>query len=200
MLMRAIRSLMNYRPRVLVDVDGILADFVSVYLGTATLVTGRKYTRDQVTTWKIEQALGLTEAETDEVTRGITRAGSVAAFPEIPGAIEAVRELQEWADVYFVTSPWPGAPHWVSEREAWLRARFPNMGRNVIHTAVKEVVSGDVLVDDNLDHVLKWAERHPQGTGILWETPYNRDAVMVGNTIKVNKWSHIFWELGLNVE
>lgn len=41
----------------LVDVDGVLADFVGSYLGGLELATGRRYLREEIDSFEITEAL-----------------------------------------------------------------------------------------------------------------------------------------------
>jgi 5'(3')-deoxyribonucleotidase len=160
--------------RVLLDVDGVIADFVSGYLSAVKRATGRDYLADQITGFDIPRALRLAAAERQAVEQAVSRPGYCQELGEYPGAVAAVEQIARVHEVVFVTGQWSGSPTWTSDREQWLRSRFGELGRNVVHTQLKHVVSGDVLVDDNLDNCAAWAAAHQAGTAIVWSRPWNR--------------------------
>lgn len=163
---------------VLLDCDGLLADFVAGYAAAAARVTGRPADRALVDRWDIAAALGLSPDERDAVHRMIRERDWCAALGVLPGAREAVAAIREVADVHVVTTPWDGSLFWCGERLAWLREHFGFAPEDVTFTHRKDLVRGDVLVDDKPEHVLAWAKAHPRGAGMLFDTPQNRHALL----------------------
>lgn len=163
------------RPRVLVDVDGVLADFVSGYLGIVEAVTGRDFKPENVTQFDIGASLGLTPEESALCGRALSKApGFCEALEVYPGAQDGIAALQKIADVYIVTSPWNSCPTWTYERERWLKRHFDIPSSRVIHTSAKHVCRGDFLVDDKVSAVRSWHQEHPRGVGVVWDTPHNQ--------------------------
>jgi 5'(3')-deoxyribonucleotidase len=153
--------------RVLVDCDGVIADYGAFYLTAVYAVTGRRYSPADVTTWSYSDCLGLTPADEILIEAWMNRAP--IDIPEIPGAVEAVRRIAGTHDVVFVTAPHAGVREWVYWRQRWLETRFP--GLPVVHTARKDLVWGDALIDDRPENLEAWATLH--GTGLLMDAPYN---------------------------
>jgi 5'(3')-deoxyribonucleotidase len=58
--------------------------------------------------------------------------------------------------VLFVTSPWLTCVGWADVRREWLARRFSGLAEELVVTLRKDVVIGDVLVDDKADHVVAW--------------------------------------------
>lgn len=162
-------------PRVLLDCDGVLADFTSRALDVVADVTGRRYALEQVTAWDFCEALGLSRDEARVVKRviGETR-GFAASLAVYPGAVDGVRRLREIAEVHVVTAPWNSNPTWTYEREWWLRTHFDLESQRVHHSSTKHVFAGDVFVDDKLSHVRDWSDEHPDGVAVLWRTRHNQ--------------------------
>lgn len=160
---------------ILLDVDGVLADFVGAYLALLQDVTGIVATREQVNQWDIAAALGLTAAQSAEVKRAIGNAHLLAGRLAVyPGAIDGVRELEKLGDVYIVTSPWNSNPTWTHDRERWLYTHFGIKSSRVVHTSAKHLVRGDVFIDDKTTAVAKWREAHPTALPVLWLNAHNR--------------------------
>jgi 5'(3')-deoxyribonucleotidase len=169
--------------RVLIDVDGPLGDFVKPYLDTVYECTGRRYQPGDLKLWDLASTLELTSDEVRRVHTAITRRGFCASIRPLPGAFEAVEALQELADVRIVTTPLQGSVFWVSERTEWL-ARYFGIKPDQIHFCErKHEVRGDLLIDDNPDHV----RRFP-GRALLWSLPHNASETALE---RVSSWSDV---------
>lgn len=174
-------------PRVLLDVDGVLADFLSPALDVVERLTGRKYSTEEMTTWDIFEIVGKEwEQPFFEACNQPNFAANLTVYP---GAQEGVRRLQEIAEVYIVTSPLNHNPTWTYERERWLRDHFDIPHGRIVHTSAKHLCVGDALIDDRPYNVQKWAYGHPNGTGLLWDAPWNRQDKVSG--IRVHGWNDV---------
>lgn len=179
------------RPIVLLDTDGVLADFVQVFLDflkTRPAYRDHTWTHEHVTQFDICKALGLPGQVWSDFVRWLNGPGRLSLFPVLEGAHEGVKRLQEVAEVYVVTSPLSGVPTWAAERDHWLESRLGIPTSRVIHTAAKHLIFGDILVDDRIDNVAAWQKAWPQSRGLLWDAPWNRsDAVQ----FRVKSWDDV---------
>lgn len=182
---------MNLRQRCLFDVDGVIGDFTGLYLHLASQVTGRSYVHDDVDQWSIWKAIGLTDREKRLVEEELKKPGSALRIEELPGAVEAVKQVAEIADVYFVTSPWDSCPTWSHDRREWLMLRFGELGKKVVHTTCKEVVVGDLLVDDKPDNLIEWSKDPRNGVPVLWSHPSNRSFGEQGLIRRLSSWDDV---------
>ena len=67
----------------------------------------------------------------------------------IPGAEEAMSYLNEHHEVFVAsTPPWSRIQVWADKR-AWLEQWFPDLKRKLILTHRKDLLIGDVLIDDS---------------------------------------------------
>jgi len=67
----------------------------------------------------------------------------------IEGAEEAVKYLHEHHEVFIAsTPPWTRIQVWADKR-AWLEENFPYLKRRLILTHRKDLLIGDVLIDDS---------------------------------------------------
>jgi 5'(3')-deoxyribonucleotidase len=180
------------RPRVLLDCDGVLADFVGGYLGLLDVTLGIKATYEQITRFDIGASLGLTKEQSSQMKRAV---GSCEQFARClavcPGAVFGVRAIEEIADVYIVTSPFGSNPTWTHDREHWLKSNFDIPSKRVVHTAAKYLVRGDILVDDKTEALHPWMKENPGrlGPAVQWETPHNRNDDWLG--VSTNNWSEL---------
>ena len=67
----------------------------------------------------------------------------------IPGAEEAVEYLNKYHEVFIAsTPPWSRIQVWADKR-AWLERWFPDLKRKLILTHRKDLLIGDILIDDS---------------------------------------------------
>jgi 5'(3')-deoxyribonucleotidase len=164
------------RPHVLLDVDGVLADFVQAALNVLLAETGVAVNPSTITTWELFDSVpNEYRGWKGEVYSRLADRGGCLGIPVYPGAQEGVARLREIADVTIVTSPFEGSPTWMHERERWLAHHFGIDRKHVIHATEKHRVHGDVFIDDKLAHLHAWSA-HWSRLGfechaVLWETP-----------------------------
>jgi 5'(3')-deoxyribonucleotidase len=166
------------RPRILVDVDGPMADFVAPALEAIFQVTGRRFNAsDHVNGWDLFAGLGLSEDETKEVFRVMQVPGLCLGIPMVEGAREGIEELRRFAQVWAVTSPF-GGDHWMHERDAWLVRNLGFHKDDVLHVraASKHGVYGNMLIEDKIETLQAWKAAWPGETPMLFELSYNRNA------------------------
>jgi len=163
-------------PTLLLDVDGVLANFIQATLDIVEDVSGVKYSHDDVKTWELFNSLPKHAHLKTSVYEQLKKPGGCFGIPVYPGAVEGVMRLKEVAHVVILTSPFHGSKTWMSEREEWLEHYFGIPHGDVIHGHHKHLVFGDMLVDDKDDHVGRWSIRHPKGVGVLWDRQYNHES------------------------
>lgn len=173
------------RPRILVDVDGPMADFVAPALEAIFQVTGRRFkASDHVNGWDIFAGLGLSEDETTEVFRVMQVPGLCLGIPMVDGAREGIEALREFAQVWAVTSPF-GGEHWMHERDAWLVRNLGFHKDDVLHVraASKHGVYGNMLIEDKIETLKEWEAAWPGSEAVLFEFSYNCNAGWTGHSI-----------------
>jgi len=166
------------RPTVLLDCDGVLANFTRANLDYLRTL-GVDRSEDEVTTWEIGEALGLEPHQRAQMKARWSEPGFALDLPIYAGAQEGVRELfAAGADVVVVTSPMTSSRTWHGDRERWLREHFGIEPDHVIHAAGdrKALVRGDLLVEDRPETLEAWIRENPNGHGVLWHRAYNARA------------------------
>jgi 5'(3')-deoxyribonucleotidase len=159
------------RPRLLLDCDGVLADFTGPCLEVLSRHMGQEYHREHVTHWHIKEVLSVPENIWDMTLAEMKLPNFCSSLPVFPGAVDAVQRLKAYADVFIVTSPLDG-PYWAWERERWLLRHFDIPPGRVVSTSAKQVVDGDILVDDKTQTLVEW-EKEQCGLSVQWVTPHN---------------------------
>lgn len=153
--------------RVLVDCDGVLADLVGA-LCVRLRMAGFDRQPEHITEYYFQKA--LTPPELIIVDEAMRSEGFVKSMVWYPGAQEFVRKLHALGDVVAVTRPYEGSRTWPYERDLWLRGHCDK----IVHTAHKEMIRGDYLIEDSTDNALKWAQHWPGGTAYLIARPWVR--------------------------
>lgn len=177
-------------PRVLLDVDDVLADFAGTIHAAATREFGAlppfPWDADvggALARMVAERAAPAEKAREAEHARRwfeayVCRPGFCINLPVLPGA----REALEWfrstsAEVLFVTQPFYRSPLWVGERLQWLYDQLGVNPTSVLLGAAKHAIEGDIFVDDRFANVTKWALAHPRGQAFQWGMPAGVDVL-----------------------
>jgi 5'(3')-deoxyribonucleotidase len=181
------------RPRVLLDVDGVLCDFIGGVLELVEEYTGQRRTREEVDRFDFAAALGLSPDIRRKVYTAIAeRAWWWRLLRPHDGSRAGVDALQEIADVWIVTSPWDSCPRWLYERTNWLRSYFDIPASRVITTHAKHLVDGDWIVDDKtatLEACARACLQRLAARPIQWATPHNRNDGWMGR--EARSWSEL---------
>lgn len=178
---------------VLLDVDGVVADFVDPVLDLINEVGGYDYSPSDITQWDIRAALELDNYEWAEVVNLIQTDGFADRLKLYHGAKDGIAMLKaDGHEIDFVTSDWRGSKSWVYDRNHWLVKHFGSVGKNVTHTSRKHKVSGDILVEDKWQNALAWSEANPEGRAVIWDRPWNREFHEGPHGIvRVSSWGEI---------
>ena len=166
------------KPVLLLDVDGVIVDFVGAYLRAVNRRTDGAWVPDDVTEWDIRRGIQVGSGIHEFAWNALCEDHDL--LQPYPGAIESVRGLMSVAEVYFVTTSAYKCRTWARDRETWLENHFndDSLHRRVVHTSAKHLVRGDVFVDDKPENVTAWIAANPSGTALLWDRPWNRTATL----------------------
>jgi len=152
--------------RILVDVDGVLADHVAPALAIVNREQRMAFTRADVKEWA--QQLGDTDIAT-EIKRVLADPDAVMGMPVIEGALEALNMLAEKHTIIIATSR-PFGTSASTRNWLWVN-RIPHSC--FVCTNDKAALEGDLLIDDHLPFVAAFA-----ATGrpaVLFTQPWNED-------------------------
>ena len=154
---------------VLVDCDGVLADFHTAVLDLAFSRAGICKSVEEWLVWDTKTALGWDRAD-EEITKAVIENEFCYRMKAYPGALLFLRTLERICgeeNVLICTSPWNA--EWMSQRAAWLEdvARVPI--KRQIQCSRKDLVEG-WLVDDSSKHL-----QERGGHGFCIAQPWNQD-------------------------
>lgn len=179
------------RPRILVDCDGVLADFLLLYLELHEGLNGCAHTHEDVTDHDFTKCIATPEQD-ERVWRHIDKTpGLIRNLFPMEGALHGLGKLRELGDVVCVTSPHIG-PTWVPERFRWLMDLAGFKKRDIVFRSDKKHEPGDVFIDDKLSHVIEWHQHQMNGQGIVFDNAGNRGEAP-GSVQRARAW----WEVVL---
>ena len=117
------------KKRLYFDMDGVIVDFVSALK------------------LQSEETLKDYEGRLDEIP------GLFGQMKPMPGALEAVRKLNEKYDCYILsTAPWNNPSAW-SDKVAWITEHLDDVfHKKMIITHCKHLCKGNYLIDDRDKH------------------------------------------------
>jgi 5'(3')-deoxyribonucleotidase len=158
------------KPRLMLDVDGVLADFATPAL--AFLASINKYkTYDQIHSWDIFE--GNQEVENLFKETYASKPGFCYGLKPLPGAVEFIRAARENYDIAIVTTPYD-VPHWCNERQSWLTDILGLSRSTITFTHHKQFVSGDIFIEDKAENIAKWHDFWPNQLAVIMDKPWNR--------------------------
>jgi 5'(3')-deoxyribonucleotidase len=158
--------------KLLLDCDGILADFQSMYLNLINSYTGKNYVLEDITDFSIEDSLGVHEYH-DRILEDFEKNHLCYNINPISHSQEAIRFLKRRIEIIIVTSPFK-TNGWVNERYDWLKLFYDISSSNVVFCKDKTYIHGDYFADDSLDNCIRWSNTHKDNICMLWDRPWNR--------------------------
>jgi 5'(3')-deoxyribonucleotidase len=159
------------KPVFLLDIDGVVADFLGAVRRCVAEVSSQPVT---VTQWDFPTELQqLRPVEYRHYRKRSAERGFCGAIPLLPGAAKFVEQLRSRYRVVALTTPLDHCETWESERRAWLRGHLNFEKRDVVFAHDKSLIPGGVFLDDRPENVRAWAAAHPSGRGLLMAAEYN---------------------------
>lgn len=150
---------------ILLDLDGVLVDFVSGVLKAL----GRSEKHDDIKSWNFYHEWGISDKEF----------WSKCSTPDFwynlelyPWAKEFYASLQNFGDVIISTSP-SSSPLCVQEKVSFCKDKLGVKSRNIMVGSRKELLArkGRILIDDYTENINNFQRNG--GTGILFKQPWN---------------------------
>jgi 5'-nucleotidase len=172
---------------ILVDMDGVLADWDSEFDAQLNAIDGAEHIpriKDQTT---FDLFVGKSPEDQAVIRKVMDTPRFYANLKPIPGALEAVKSMVEKGHtVYIVSSPTPSNPTCASDKLDWVVKYLGNeWARRLIITMDKTAVIGDVLIDDKPE--IK-GEIDPEWTHIVFDRGWNNESEAPFRLMSWNDW------------
>lgn len=154
---------------ILLDLDGVLVDFVS----GALKALGRSEKHDDVKSWNFYHEWGISDKEFWD---SCSTPGFWYNLKLYPWAKEFYDSLQKYGDIIISTSP-SSSPLCVQEKVSFCKDKLKVKSRNIMVGSRKELLArkGRILIDDYTENINNFQKNG--GTGILFKQPWN-DSVL----------------------
>lgn len=159
-----------------IDMDGVLADVEFQIIN--------QYNKAYKTNLTKESIQGLSEEDAfngrDLLIDILNKENFFRTLPVIDDAVESVRELQKYFEIYIVSAA-TEFPLSLAEKVAWLGEHFPFIAwENIVLCGSKKIIQTDYLIDDhckNLDYCI--------GKPIMFTAFHNINQT---HHLRVNNW------------
>lgn len=172
--------------RILIDMDDVLENMCEVWVAELNRLHGLDMSYEDIQSWEISQSYWMLSKEQVFAPLGVPEFWDLVT--PIDGAVEAVQKLQQDGhDIYVVTASDPGTIN--AKMEKVLFRYFPFIDwKHVIVAAHKQLVKGDVLIDDGAHNLIGG-----DYFKILMDQPHNRkfDEVKHG-VYRAKSWGEIY--------
>lgn len=164
--------------RILVDMDGVLADVYSRFFDLHEQETGLRLTTSDVS--------GMLEAEAfQNQIRWVTTPGFFRTVPVMKGSVGGLKKLNSLYNVVVVSMA-TEFPHSLTDKQLWMHDNYPFISwQQLVFCGNKSLLQADIMIDDhpkNLDNFT--------GETIMFTQPHN---ILLTDTKhrRVSSWKEI---------
>jgi 5'(3')-deoxyribonucleotidase len=165
--------------KVAVDVDGVLADQVSLVLKRLNLRYGLTLRKDDITEW--DYKIMDTNIKI-EIEKALLERDYVLSLPVIQGSKEGMEYLFKNCHVTVATARPKKTEDATRE---WVSSRFKYHDFCNTTGKSKDCVNSDILIDDYIPNIKEFSKG--KGIGLLFSQPWNQDRKELENLIRRNK-------------
>ena len=205
-LENAIQKYYQKKPRLILDMDGVLVDLLPTYLDYYNILFGDNIKSSDIKNWRIKEYV------CDKAKPYIENIFKLPKFyenlePTMPaqGLDNILWQIQEHYDIIVVTDPFVKEDKFrfdiIEQKKQWIATHL-NTLNNVpkFFTGNKGLYEGDVMIDDNPEHLYSFLKTNPNGLAICFNTPVNLNADLPENIIRVDGWIDVVDKLKQYVE
>lgn len=174
--------------RIVLDQDQVICDWVQRIIEWYNQDKGTCFTKDDIKSWNMTMNLG---PHSEDFLRSAMR------YPElyrdldpIEGAMYGVKKLlNDGHDVLIATAVPKCAGIAYHGKLEWLRRNMPYFPlKNFIAIHRKDLLEGDLLLDDGLHNIVPWNDRGR--TAVVFDAPWNREEPKYNDPSKVYRIKH----------
>lgn len=179
--------------KILIDLDGIVADTLPYWLDRVAATTGIRATPEQITDWNLSKNYPLDILKPSAIFSILNEKGFTLGIPAMQGAFDTIKLLkQDGHEVSLLTARY--GDNCMPETIQWLNREMPwfNAEENAWFCYHKNRILGDILIDDKAETLIKYRAEHPKSKLITIDYPYNQHAEVDFRTKKdENSWTNI---------
>lgn len=155
--------------RILCDMDDVVAECTAYWLTLLNRYYGEELRPQDITDWHLWKF--CKNATREQVYSHLADPGFFLHLEPVPGAIPSLKKLQDAGhEVVFVTA----CQHGHADKRRWIQNHLPGFDlRNVIFAERKELINGDILIDDRIENLEQWKHLNPTSYPICFARPHN---------------------------
>lgn len=181
-----------------IDIDEVLAEFISPFLSYYNLQYNTHFKREQIHCYDLEEALSADKESVNGAILDFMHSDLVKSLPVIPVSQKSVRKLGSEHDLTIITSR--SYSILGKATEDWLEQNFPKVFSKVYFTGhwldgpkknkhqLCAELGLDLMIEDNLDYAKKCA----QVTQVyLFDCPWNQENHLPEWITRVKNWPEI---------
>mmetsp|Transcript_30500 Transcript_30500/g.62074 ORF Transcript_30500/g.62074 Transcript_30500/m.62074 type:complete len:237 (+) Transcript_30500:292-1002(+) len=178
---------------VLVDMDGVIADFDTRALEILQqrLPSWDIMPRSEISRFPLAANFKKSSHKA-KIRSMFLEEGFFASLPPIPGAINALKEMHAHPslDVFICSAPIATSTFCASEKMGWVKEHLgQEWVRRTILTSDKSLVRGDILIDDAPE--AKAAAMPPSWEHVYFTQPYNKELQGKRRILCWDQWRHV---------
>jgi 5'-nucleotidase len=164
--------------RILVDMDGVLADVYRRFFELHEEDFGKRLT--------VQDIIGLKEAEAfPNQLKWVNSPGFFRSVPVMPGSREGLKRLNENFEVVVVSMA-TEFPICLTDKQLWLSEHYPFISwKQIVFCGCKDIIKADIMIDDHFKNLDNFS-----GKTILFTQPHNMNLMHSGHR-RVDSWAEI---------
>jgi 5'(3')-deoxyribonucleotidase len=164
--------------RILVDMDGVLADVYSRFIDLHEVEFGIRLT--------VKDLIGLKEAEAfPNQLKWVNSPGFFRTVPVMPGSQKGLKKLNNSYEV-IVVSLATEFPRCLTDKQLWLNEHYPFISwKQIIFCGNKSVIKADIMIDDHFKNLDNFT-----GETIIYTQPHNINLTETPHS-RVDSWEEI---------
>ena len=166
--------------RIAIDMDEVIADFVSKHLEVFNQNQNGTATHKDLQGTKLGK---LHPDLSEEINGYIDEPHFFRDMNVIEGSQDVIEELNRHYEIFITTAAMehPGS---FTDKYEWLKEHFPFLSdMNFVFCGDKSIINADYLIDDNVRHF-----KHFQGQGLLFTSPHNINET---GYVRFNSWKEV---------
>lgn len=181
---------MNKKLRMLLDLDDTISIFIPTCIKKYNEIYGTNHSIDEITKWDIS---GIFEHDLWSI---FDKCDVLEHMPLKEGAFETIEKWHNQGHQITIVTGVNDIKSY-EDKIKWLK----NIGLDkyiydIIPTKNKELLSGDILVDDNPEYLRKFQKTNPDALCLLMTAQHNKGKDYSDEFIRIHSWH----ELSLLVE
>jgi len=170
--------------RILIDIDGILADTIPYWLDYIGKMTGVVAKMEDITQYDLTKCPPLSYLKPEVIFEVLQRPGFTSNVPVMEGAPNVVKNLMnDGHEVYLVTAR-SGGTH-CAETFEWLHKHMPfiDTRKQLVFLYDKHLLHADVIIDDQAATLTNYKGLHQNALTLGIKYPYNAHLEILSDPI-----------------